>query len=98
MTDAELWEARKIKESIIHPDFNVPIPWYARMSAFTPANIPICGLLLWPTNNPVVIVGGQLINQTYNVICNYGNRSASGDMSTSLLVGGLSRIHRVIQC
>jgi hypothetical protein len=134
VSTAELWHARKIKEAIIHPDFNKPIPIYARMyvcvctcargrgcgcgvacsltrprSAFTPANIPICGLLLWPTNHPGIIIGGQIINQvcaacvramcvpltvyhpqTYNVVVNYGNRSASGEMSNALLAGGVS--------
>jgi hypothetical protein len=88
VTDEQLWQARKVKESIIHPDFNKPIPAIGRMSMFAPANIPICTLLIWPTNNPAIIIGGQVINQTYNVICNYSNRSASGEMSNSLLAAG----------
>ena len=68
-----------------------PIPAIGRMSAFAPANIPICALLLWPTNNTAFIITAQIINQTYNVICNYSNRSASGEISNSLLAGGRSR-------
>ena len=88
-TDADLWHARKIKEAIIHPDFNKPIPAIARMASFAPASVPICALLLWPTNNSAFIIGAQIINQTYNVTVNYGNRSASGEMSNSLLAGGM---------
>jgi hypothetical protein len=57
VTNDELWQARKIKESIIHPDFNTPIPAIGRMSAFVPTNIPICAILIWPTNNHRFILG-----------------------------------------
>ncbi len=38
--------------------------------------------------NAVVVLGGQIINQSFNVAVNYANRSASGAMSTEALAGG----------
>ncbi len=69
-------------------DFDTPIFAPARFSAFAPANVAILAILLYPSNHPAIVLGGQVINQSYNVLVNYANRSASGAMSTSALVGG----------
>ena len=48
-TDAELWNARNIIESMEHPQTKDIINPVGRMSCFVPANIPIqCGMLLAP--------------------------------------------------
>ena len=48
-TDAELWNARNIIESMEHPQTKQIINPIGRMSCFVPANIPIqIGMLLAP--------------------------------------------------
>lgn len=83
VTDKDLWEARRIKEAIIHPDTHEKIPALFRMSAFVPANIPIiAGMLMSP---PTILNTAfwQWINQSYNAGFNFSNRSASSPQSTS---------------
>ncbi|KJE93917.1 sideroflexin-5, variant [Capsaspora owczarzaki ATCC 30864] len=83
VTDAQMWEARRIKEAILHPDTNEPIPAVFRMSAFVPANVPIiAGMLMSP---PTVLntVMWQWINQTFNAGFNYSNRNANAPQSTA---------------
>ena len=41
VTDEALWEARKIKEAILHPDTNEVVPMPFRMSGFVPFGTPI---------------------------------------------------------
>eukprot|EP00055_Hartaetosiga_balthica_P003680 m.8608 g.8608 ORF g.8608 m.8608 type:complete len:332 (+) comp3198_c0_seq1:27-1022(+) len=81
----ELWQARALCNSALHPDTGVEIdrPW--RFSAFGPVNVPIAALLLFPSTNPLFILGSQFINQTYNVLVNYNNRNASSEMSLKTL-------------
>ena len=49
-TDAELWNAKRIKDAIIHPVTGETMFLPGRMSAFVPANtIPTAGMLLAKT-------------------------------------------------
>ena len=76
MTDAELWEAKRIQDAIVHPVTNEKMFLPGRMSAFVPVNtIPTVGMLLAKT--PVQNVFWQWINQSLNVMCNYVNRSGA---------------------
>ena len=46
-TDEKLWEARRIKESMLHPQTGQVLPLAFRLAAFVPVNVPICaGMLL----------------------------------------------------
>ena len=57
-SDAELWKARNIIESMEHPQTKEIINPIGRMSCFVPANIPIqIGMLLAP---PTVFVSIEL--------------------------------------
>ncbi|EGD76799.1 sideroflexin 5 [Salpingoeca rosetta] len=86
VTNTQLWKARKLCDSALHPDTGELIFPLFRFSAFAPANIPIAAMLLYPTANPYFIITAQFINQTYNVCVNYANRNASSNMSTSTLL------------
>lgn len=49
VTDADLWYARKVKESMVHPDTGEVLFPAWRFSAFAPANVGIVGLMLLPS-------------------------------------------------
>ena len=87
-TDAELWDARRVKEAILHPDTGQPIPIAFRMSSFVWANVPICTLLLWPNASTALTILGQTVNQVYNVGTNYANRNASSEQSIGDIATG----------
>ena len=82
-TDAELWEAKRIKDAIIHPVTNEKMFLPGRMSAFVPVNtIPTVGMLLAKT--PVQNIFWQWVNQSLNVMCNYVNRSGAAIDETQI--------------
>ena len=75
-TDAGLWEAKHIKDAIIHPVTGEKMFILGRMSAFVPVNTPVTvGMIL--ANTPAQTVFWQWINQSCNVMCNYVNRSGA---------------------
>ena len=75
-TDAELWNAQRIKEAIVHPVTGEKMFLPGRMSAFVALNTPVTvGMLLAKT--PMQTVFWQWVNQSCNVMCNYVNRSGS---------------------
>ena len=75
-TDAELWEAKRVVDAVVHPVTGEEMFLAGRMSAFVPANtIPTAGMLL--ARSPAATVFWQWINQSVNVMCNYVNRSGA---------------------
>lgn len=74
VTDAQLWEAKTCIEINCHPVTGEALFAPGRMSAFVPANVPIVLFMTMAKGAPMVALG-QLSNQTYNVVCNYVNRS-----------------------
>ncbi|RHY96842.1 hypothetical protein DYB37_003398 [Aphanomyces astaci] len=47
--DADLWKARRVVETVFHPQTGEKLPVLFRMPAFVPVNIPICsGMILAP--------------------------------------------------
>ena len=48
LTDAMLWNARRIKEAVVHPDTGETIFPLFRFSAFAPVNIFIVSIMLAP--------------------------------------------------
>eukprot|EP00442_Polarella_glacialis_P037054 CAMPEP_0115092134 /NCGR_PEP_ID=MMETSP0227-20121206/26555_1 /TAXON_ID=89957 /ORGANISM="Polarella glacialis, Strain CCMP 1383" /LENGTH=386 /DNA_ID=CAMNT_0002483835 /DNA_START=9 /DNA_END=1169 /DNA_ORIENTATION=+ len=84
VTDEQLWNARRIVEAIIHPVTGEPIPAVGRMSAFVPMNVPLCAMML-SAATPIQNIGAQWLNQTYNVVNNYVNRSGATVEWTPLL-------------
>ncbi|KAF0687321.1 Aste57867_20931 [Aphanomyces stellatus] len=80
--DTDLWNARRVVETVFHPQTGERLPIWFRMPAFVPVNIPICsGMILAP---PTLFntVFWQWINQSYNAGFNYANRNASGKDDT----------------
>jgi len=76
VSDLELWEAKRIKDAVIHPVTGEEMFLPGRMSAFVPANtVPTAGMLLART--PAATIFFQWLNQTVNTIANYVNRSGA---------------------
>lgn len=75
--DQELWLARKVVTSTIHPDTGQEIPAPFRMSGFAPFGTPIVvGMLL--ANSPAQNVFWQFANQSHNALINHYNGNKSG--------------------
>merc|ERR1712187_801461 len=90
LSDAEMWEHRKNVEVSIHPVTGEELLKVGRMSAFVPMNVPLCAFMLM-AQTPGQVVFTQWLNQTYNVVNNYVNRSgAQVDWSSLLQSYGLA--------
>ncbi|EEQ99573.1 sideroflexin, putative [Perkinsus marinus ATCC 50983] len=72
--DKELWAARKLCEAAIHPITQEVIPPYGRMASFVPINVPIVLGMLTMHSTPAIVFW-QWVNQSYNAVFNYCNRS-----------------------
>ncbi|XP_033966772.1 sideroflexin-5a isoform X2 [Pseudochaenichthys georgianus] len=77
VTDAQLWQAQKIKQAIIHPDTGEKILMPFRMSGFIPFGTPVVVGLLLPNQTLVSTIFWQGLNQSHNACVNYSNRNAS---------------------
>ncbi|XP_038135378.1 sideroflexin-5a [Cyprinodon tularosa] len=77
VTDAELWQAQKIKQAIIHPDTGEKILMPFRMSGFIPFGTPVVVGLLLPNQTMASTIFWQWLNQSHNACVNYSNRNAS---------------------
>merc|ERR1712187_835195 len=90
LSDAEMWEHRKNVEVSIHPVTGEELLKVGRMSAFVPMNVPLCAFMLM-AQTPGQVVFTQWMNQTYNVVNNYVNRSgAEVDWSSLMQSYGLA--------
>merc|ERR1712187_516451 len=90
LSDAEMWEHRKNVEVSIHPVTGEELLKVGRMSAFVPMNVPLCAFM-GMAQTPGQVVFTQWMNQTYNVVNNYVNRSgAEVDWSSLLQSYGLA--------
>lgn len=75
--DTQLWEAQKIKKSIIHPDTGEKIFIPFRMSGYVPFNsLILAGMLLKSSTIPQLIFW-QWLNQSHNACVNYANRNGT---------------------
>lgn len=87
-TDAQLWKARAIRESMVHPDTGEVISPALRFSAFAPMNILIVPTMLLPSTiaSPLRTIGIHWFNQSYNGAVNFANRNASSEVTDSTLM------------
>ncbi|CAK0864687.1 unnamed protein product [Prorocentrum cordatum] len=74
-SDEELWRARATVDACIHPVSKEVMFAPGRMAAFVPMNVPICFLMLNAHSYPMVLFS-HWVNQSYNVVNNYVNRSS----------------------
>jgi len=78
----KLWNAKKIRDAIIHPDTGEKIFLPFRLSCFVPINVVIAAGMLVPNPSMFSVIFWQWINQSYNIALNHANRNASNQLST----------------
>ena len=82
----DLWQAKKIIDSTIHPDTGQPVFLPFRMSCFVLSNLIVTGGMLTPGLGTAGTLGWQITNQSLNVAINFSNANKSTPLPTSTIV------------
>ncbi|KAI1393618.1 Tricarboxylate/iron carrier [Hypoxylon trugodes] len=79
----DLWKAKKIVDSTLHPDTGEPVLLPFRMSCFALSNLVVTVGMLTPGLKTTGTVLWQITNQSLNVAINYANANKSTPLSYS---------------
>ncbi|KAJ2986222.1 hypothetical protein NUW58_g5129 [Xylaria curta] len=79
----ELWKAKKIVDSTIHPDTGEPVLLPFRMSCFALSNLVVTAGMLTPGLSNTGTILWQIANQSLNVAINNANANKSTPLSYS---------------
>ncbi|KAL8834395.1 MAG: hypothetical protein Q9170_003763 [Blastenia crenularia] len=82
----ELWRAKKIVDSTLHPDTGQPVFLPFRMSCFVISNLVVTAGMLTPGLKTTGTLLWQITNQSLNVAINSANANKSTPLSTPTLV------------
>ncbi|GAB7353177.1 hypothetical protein MBLNU459_g3705t1 [Dothideomycetes sp. NU459] len=82
----ELWSAKKLIDSTLHPDTGKPVFLPFRMSSFVISNLVVTAGMLTPNLTTAGTLGWQITNQSLNVAINSANANKSTPLSTSTMV------------
>ncbi|KAH8708443.1 mitochondrial transporter fsf1, variant [Phaeosphaeriaceae sp. PMI808] len=82
----ELWQAKKIIDSTLHPDTGLPVFLPFRMSSFVLSNLVVTAGMLTPGLGTAGTLGWQITNQSLNVGINFSNANKSTPLPTSTII------------
>lgn len=82
----DLWRAKTIVDSTLHPDTGTPVFLPFRMSSFVLSNLVVTAGMLTPNLSTAGTIGWQVANQSLNVAINTSNANKSTLLSTSQLI------------